>query len=344
MATVLEHVLPGDLFNTGMILFVDNYYTSIHLAVTLLAFYGIYLVGTYSPRKGAASTEMSFPFRKITSTDAACVSRGWMRRVVQTFTAGAKRVEVQSIIWKDTKVVGFISTAYVGAASVTADVFRSTKGMFKTLKVKAHDAIIAYLSYYGAVDRADRGIADFSISVKTNRWYMRVAFWVLDVVLWNIWVIVTFRVDSGLERDQFYERFNGKGGTVKRRWAFQMELADQLIRYSLEGAIAAAGGDRTRVKWAHQPGGGRFTAATSPSDRVGSGEAKHAKGDLKPGADRHCQYCYNHKTNKELRVSVRKTQSKRARFFCQACSGGKGWRFCETCFVEHHHSKKLDYE
>ena len=89
MATVLEHVIPGDLFHTGMILFVDNYYTSVQLAVTLLAFYGIYLVGTYSPRKGAASTEMSFPFRKITSTDAKVVGRGWMRRAVGTFSAGS---------------------------------------------------------------------------------------------------------------------------------------------------------------------------------------------------------------------------------------------------------------
>ena len=70
--------------------------------------------------------------------------RGWMRRAVKTFARGAAAVAVQAIIWKDTKACGFVTTAFVGY-SAAASVLRSAKGSFKGLKVKAHDAIIAYL-------------------------------------------------------------------------------------------------------------------------------------------------------------------------------------------------------
>jgi len=270
METVLDTVITGDLINSERILFVDNYYTSVALAVVMLAVYGLYIVGTHSPRKGAKQDKESFPFEKLTPADASCVGRGWQRRAISTITRKAadvtKKVVVQAIIWKDSKVCGFISTAFVGACE-DSSVLRSCKGMFKSLKVKAHDAIIAYLSCYGAVDRADRGIADCTISVRCSRWFMRVVFWVLDVILWNIWCIVQFRIDAG---DKFYQQFKGNTGVPSGRYRFQLELADQLIAYSLEMAIKEAGGSRRNVKWAAQIGGGRFQSPASRAPSAGN--------------------------------------------------------------------------
>lgn len=201
MELVLGTLITGNLQGSGRILYTDNYYTSIALAVTLLAMYGIYIVGTYSPKKNARHAEDSFPFAKLTASDAKVVNRGWMRRATNVVTRGLNRAKVQSIVWKDSKMCGFISTAFVGLCD-KSEVFRSIKGSYKSLKVKAHDCIIAYLRHYGAVDRADRGMGDYTVTVRASRWYMRVVFWALDVVLWNMWVIAAFYLLNGTTMHQ----------------------------------------------------------------------------------------------------------------------------------------------
>ena len=359
METVLDTVITGDLINSERILFVDNYYTSVALAVVMLAVYGLYIVGTYSPRKGAKQDKESFPFEKLTPADASCVGRGWQRRAISTITRKAadvtKKVVVQAIIWKDSKVCGFISTAFVGACE-DSSVLRSCKGMFKSLKVKAHDAIIAYLSYYGAVDRADRGIADYTISVRCSRWFMRVVFWVLDVILWNIWCIVQFRIDAG---DKYYQQFKGNTGVPSGRYRFQLELADQLIAYSLEMAIKEAGGSRRNVKWAAQIGGGRFQSPASRAPSAGNSASfqSPAPSQAPPqtpselverprthklvpyvGRNTYCQLCYNYGTDKTLSVGQRRKASNKTNHMCKVCNV-RVCPKCENTGIHRHHRK-----
>jgi len=341
MDTVLEHMIPGDLIRSERVLFVDNYYTSIPLAVTLKANYGLYLVGTYAPRKGAKKKETSYPFKKITASDAKCVERGWMRRATKTFCVasvmGAASVVVQALIWKDTKMCGFITTAFVGLC-VGAEVLRSTKGHFKQLKIKAHDAILAYISYYGAVDRADRGIADFSISVRTRRWFMRVVFWYLDGFIWNIWCIVKFRMNAETpgKGDGYFDKFKKKKGAIGCRYRFQLELAEQLMAYALKKAIEEAGGDRTKVGWAYNVETGRFKKAETPTDLAAKKDACHDLQPL-PKYSKHtfCQCCYS-KTNQSLSQGERRRLSATAVGVCEAC----GWRYCAACNVEDNHERK----
>jgi hypothetical protein len=177
-----------------------------------MAVYGIYLVGTYSPKKGKRQ-EDSFPFEKLTAADARVVERGWARRATRWFERAGKNVLVQCISWKDCKVVGFISTAVIGACA-DSSVMRSVKGGFKSLKVMAHDCILSYLEFYGAVDRADRGMADFTISYSCKRWYMRVVFWVIDAIIWNVWVLCRTRIDEGNSKWEKYS--HGKSKVDKR--------------------------------------------------------------------------------------------------------------------------------
>jgi len=356
--TVLHKLITGDLVDSGRILHVDNYYTSVALGVVMMAMYGLYLCGTYSPRKNG--TGESFPFDKVTPAEASCVERGWNRRAVTTVIgkalSGTKKVVVQAIIWKDSKICGFISTAFVGACAKSS-VLRSVKGVYKGLRIKAHDAIIAYLTYYGAVDRADRGIADHTISVRCSRWFMRVVFWVLDVMLWNIWVIVQFRVAAG---DEYYQMFKDNKGVPNGRYRFQLELADQLIAYSLEAAIAEAGGDRRKVKWAAQIGRGQFQSPTgssssfqSPPGSGGSFKSPAAgrrtpqtpseavehplSHELVPHGDsknKYCQLCYQYKTDKDTRSKAeRRKDSNKTNLKCELCR----MRVCPVCHEDGTH-------
>lgn len=57
---VVGRLITGNLIGSKRILYTDNYYTSIALAVTLYCLYGIYLVGTYAQKKNAKMTENAF--------------------------------------------------------------------------------------------------------------------------------------------------------------------------------------------------------------------------------------------------------------------------------------------
>ena len=53
------------------------------------------------------------------------------------------------------------------------------------------------MRYYGGVDMADRGMADYDVGYRSTRWMMRVVFWCINAVFWNLWVIVLFKAHNG---------------------------------------------------------------------------------------------------------------------------------------------------
>lgn len=323
---VVGRLITGNLIGSKRILYTDNYYTSIALAVTLYCLYGIYLVGTYAQKKNAKMTENAFPFAKLTDADAKVVGRGWMRRATSWVAAGVHKAKVQCICWKDSKVCGFISTAFIGYCKNSA-VMRSVKGAYKSLKVKAHDVIINYLEHYGAVDRADRGMGDYSISVRASRWYMRVAFFALDVVIWNMWCIASFRMNDG---DEMFSAFRPNLGVPACRYRFQLELADQLMAYGLQKAIEEEG-SKEAVRWACNKDAGLFKSPQTPVKKVML-PRHHKKVRHGDKGNRHCQLCFKNKTCKILGESERRKQCIKTDFKCEACNK----RMCDECYIEHH--------
>ena len=326
MELVLTTLITGNLKDSGRILYTDNYYTSIALAVTLLCVYGIYLVGTYSPKKNAKKADDSFPYSKLTASDAKIVDRGWMRRATNLCTAGLHKAKVQCICWKDSKVCGFISTAFVGYCE-SSEVLRSVKGAYKSLKVKAHDTIIAYLRCYGAVDRADKGMGEQTISVRASRWCMRIVFWAFDVVLWNMWVIAVFFME---DKDPRYMAYKSNQGVPNGRYRFQLDLADQLVTYALESAIAEAG-SKERVRWANNKKAGQFKSPKTPAEKVAS-PTRHELVRHDSKSYRYCQLCYRNKTSTALSKAERRKQSPKVDYKCAACDV----RMCDQCFAESH--------
>ena len=182
-------------------------------------------------------------------------------------------------------------------------------------------------------------------------------FWVLDVMLWNIWVIVQFRVAAG---DEYYQMFKDNKGVPNGRYRFQLELADQLIAYSLEAAIAEAGGDRRKVKWAAQIGRGQFQSPTgssssfqSPPGSGGSFKSPAAgrrtpqtpleavecplSHELVPHGSKsntYCQLCYQYKTDKDTRSKAeRRKDSNKTNLKCELCR----MRVCPVCHKDGTH-------
>jgi hypothetical protein len=56
-----------------------------------------------------------------------------------------------------------------------------------------------YAKNMNGVDRNDRDSADYTTSIRINRWYLRIFFWVLDRVIFSCYIIAVFLAASGLK-------------------------------------------------------------------------------------------------------------------------------------------------
>jgi hypothetical protein len=69
---------------------------------------------------------------------------------------------------------------------------------------RTRDTIVApqaqadYVANYNAVDRNDQDSADYSTTVRTNRYYLRIFCWALDRVIHAMYVVVCFLIKSDI--------------------------------------------------------------------------------------------------------------------------------------------------
>jgi hypothetical protein len=63
-----------------------------------------------------------------------------------------------------------------------------------------------YIKYFNTVDRNGRDSADYSTSICTNRYYLRIFCWILDRVNHVLFVVECYLANSGIR-----ERANGVG-------------------------------------------------------------------------------------------------------------------------------------
>ena len=72
---------------------------------------------------------------------------------------------------------------------------------------KEHDEIECppvakdYSLNMNGVDKADRDGRDNSVSILTNRWYLRIWFWTLDWVIHSVYIVVCYNASAGLRPD-----------------------------------------------------------------------------------------------------------------------------------------------
>ena len=54
------------------------------------------------------------------------------------------------------------------------------------------------MKHFNAVDRNDRDSSDYSTSLRTNRYYLRIFFWALDRVIHTVYVVVVWLAAEGV--------------------------------------------------------------------------------------------------------------------------------------------------
>ena len=95
------------------------------------------------------------------------------------------------------------------------------------------------------MDQNDRDSADYSVSIRTNRWYLRIYFWIVDRIVHTLFVVVVFcaKANVGPEWWALYLKKRG-------RYRFQIDLGQALINYALQNEWEDI--DGPRPNWIRQ--------------------------------------------------------------------------------------------
>jgi hypothetical protein len=62
--------------------------------------------------------------------------------------------------------------------------------------VNSPRVISSYASAYNGVDRKDRDTSDWTISVKSHRWYLRLYYWMIDAAIHSSYLLVVVHIGN----------------------------------------------------------------------------------------------------------------------------------------------------
>ena len=132
-------------------------------------------------------------------------------------TDGRKTYYIQCSTWRDKKQVTFLHTTAVGNSRGNS-VRRHTKGRRGRIKIAAPQDQEEYADNYNAVDRNDRDSADWSTTIKTVRYFLRIFTWGLDRVdhlVYQIVVRMVKEIDYAMNGVNMQARIIMVGRTFK---------------------------------------------------------------------------------------------------------------------------------
>ena len=206
----------------GRILFTDNYYTSMDVMKHVHETYGMLFVGTMKLTEKKTRTGADFPFRKLSSGAMKLVQRGWSRVAFQKVQVRGGHFVAQATIWRDKKVVAFLHNHKVQLDSGSSTVERFSPRGKRKKEIKTQPVVPEYQTYYKGVDLRDRDTADWTTSMRSPRFYLRIFFWMLDGVIHSIFCIIKNYVESCGDDNHPWKRYTAAGGFGRCR--FQMDL------------------------------------------------------------------------------------------------------------------------
>jgi hypothetical protein len=336
----------------GRVLYTDNYYTSMALAKHFFEKYRWTITGTFTPSDKKAKSDEDFPFRRLSRGAKDSVKRGWKREaVIKMKTPTGKVYYIQATTWRDKKQVCFLSTNEVGFSDGST-VKRHTRRKATRDTIDSPRARDDYAEFFNAVDRNDRDSYDYSTSIRTNRYYLRIFCWGLDRIIHCLYIVVVelAKLDLGLK---VWKRYSQKNGGRKR---FQVDLGIALLNYGIE----LEWDDENRPRWMRQSEfvpcdckscffclkgmtcgvehrrkkgrqvtiqyacGSRRRTNKCTTDRV---LLKLKNGEDMKYAD-FCEMCMRQQAGSDLSFNVKKTMCRKSKFGCAQCQE----RICNVCW------------
>jgi hypothetical protein len=122
--------------------------------------------------------------------------------------------------------VGFLHNNLV---QPTKDYFvkRYVKNKARRVSISSHKIVSDYSKHMNGVDHKDRDTADWTVSLKSNRWYLRIFYWLVDGILHAAYrIVLALATDNNHKWHQYLSKNGG-------RYKFQMDLGLALISHGL---------------------------------------------------------------------------------------------------------------
>ena len=102
---------------------------------------------------------------------------------------------------------------------------RHVKGQPMRIEIDGPRAQAEYVKFFNAVDRNDRDSADYTTSIRTIRYYIRIFCRALDRVIHTCFSVVLYCVGLGIGNPDWSKYMSKNGG----RRTFQIHLAIALL-------------------------------------------------------------------------------------------------------------------
>ena len=177
--------------SSGRVLYTDNWYTSEETMEHVYGQYKMFLVGTVKLSKKKSRSSDDFLFHKLSGPAKRKVGKGWFRWAQKPITDAMGRIRyiTQALTWMDRSQVAVLHNWLVGGPG-DCQTMRYDKDAKKKMPVPTHPIIPNYIKYMRGVDMFDQSMNDYNTSQRSNRWYMRIFYYLLNAVLSNMQVVV----------------------------------------------------------------------------------------------------------------------------------------------------------
>ena len=190
--------------------------------------YGWTIFDTISPTDKKSRVDEDIPFLKLSNSARNGVKCGWFREAVIKLKAkSGKHYYIQCTTWRNKKQVCFLSSNDVGSISGLS-LLRHVKGKPVRIYINGPRVRQDYTKYFNATNRNDRDSADYSTSIRTNIYYIRILCWVFDCVVHTCFAVVLCE-NFGIARDDWKKYASKNIG----RHDFQIDLGITLLNHGL---------------------------------------------------------------------------------------------------------------
>ena len=128
---------------------------------------------------------------------------------------------VQATVWKDKKLVGFLHNHLVAdTEDHTVERWLPRK---KRKLICSHEVVTDYSYHMNGVDHKDRDTADWTVLLESNRFYLRIFYWLFDGVLHAMYSVI--KVVASDKSHPWHKYLSKHSGLYK----IQIDLAIELI-------------------------------------------------------------------------------------------------------------------
>jgi hypothetical protein len=244
LGNMVLRVVPSYVDNCGHSICFDNYYTYFPIFVALWK-RGIGAIGTYVQRGRSSEKNRDrdhWPFTKLSKAEGKKLGKGFIRTAIQDPREGSPTIVATN--WNDNKPVNFLATVNVAPSHLNdVTLRRETKEMMdarvdnnmdengsrKRIEVTSHRNVNEYNAHMGGVDRFDQLAGLIKFGIKSNRWYMRVVFWLINAVFTQMYIYcTTIRESRKGASNRWWAPFN-ELPKRSRHHLFLNKLANELV-------------------------------------------------------------------------------------------------------------------